>query len=144
MKIDHPAAFHRSLILILIFSLISLLSPARLLSSPTSSSNPPTMRSVAYFLLTLLSLASQSSSLSLPPNKAPKLNHQVTRQIALSTILTAATSTFILPNLPLVASAQGKFTRYPSIRFIAALGDPKASSGTGAETWGLWRDDPGK
>ena len=33
--------------------------------------------------------------------------------------------------------------RYPSIRFIAALGDPSASSGTGAEHWGLWRDDPG-
>lgn len=36
-----------------------------------------------------------------------------------------------------------KLQRYPQIRFIAALGDPKASSGTGAEKWGLWRDDPG-
>ncbi|KAL7435669.1 hypothetical protein ACHAXM_004764 [Skeletonema potamos] len=35
------------------------------------------------------------------------------------------------------------FRRYPSIRFIAALGDPNSSSGTGSETWGLWRDDPG-
>ena len=33
--------------------------------------------------------------------------------------------------------------RYPSIRFIAALGDPKSSSGSGAGQWGLWRDDPG-
>jgi len=32
---------------------------------------------------------------------------------------------------------------YPSIRFIAALGDPTSSKGTGAESWGLWRDDPG-
>ena len=31
--------------------------------------------------------------------------------------------------------------RYPSIRFIAALGDPTSSSGTGAGQWGLWRDD---
>ena len=28
-------------------------------------------------------------------------------------------------------------------QFIAALGDPAASSGEGAETWGLWRYDPG-
>ncbi len=30
-----------------------------------------------------------------------------------------------------------------STQFIAALGDPKASSGTGAEAWGIWRVDPG-
>jgi len=28
-------------------------------------------------------------------------------------------------------------------QFIAALGDPGASSGTGAQTWGLWPVDPG-
>lgn len=28
-------------------------------------------------------------------------------------------------------------------QFIAALGDPKASSGTGAEEWGIWTLDPG-
>ena len=28
-------------------------------------------------------------------------------------------------------------------QFIAALGNPSASSGTGAETWGIWRKDPG-
>ena len=28
-------------------------------------------------------------------------------------------------------------------QFIAALGDPGASSGGGAESWGLWREDPG-
>lgn len=36
-----------------------------------------------------------------------------------------------------------KFQRYPQIRFIAALGDPSSSSGTGSDKWGLWRDDPG-
>ena len=40
-------------------------------------------------------------------------------------------------------SSKMKFQRYPQLRFIAALGDPKASSGTGADQWGLWRDDPG-
>ena len=28
-------------------------------------------------------------------------------------------------------------------QFIAALGDPKASAGTGADQWGIWRIDPG-
>eukprot|EP00908_Phaeocystis_cordata_P014010 Transcript_25118.p1 GENE.Transcript_25118~~Transcript_25118.p1 ORF type:complete len:299 (-),score=29.07 Transcript_25118:237-1133(-) len=36
-----------------------------------------------------------------------------------------------------------KFQRLQRIQFIAALGDPEATSGKGAETWGLWREDPG-
>ena len=28
-------------------------------------------------------------------------------------------------------------------QYIAALGDPGATSGVGAESWGLWREDPG-
>ena len=36
-----------------------------------------------------------------------------------------------------------KFQRLQRLQFIAALGDPKATSGTGANTWGLWREDPG-
>jgi len=36
----------------------------------------------------------------------------------------------------------GRFRRVPT-QFIAALGDPTASSGTGAEEWGIWRVDPG-
>lgn len=40
-------------------------------------------------------------------------------------------------------AAQPKFKRLSPIQFIAALGDPGASSGTGADQWGLWREDPG-
>lgn len=41
-------------------------------------------------------------------------------------------------------AAEGvKFRRLSPIQFVAALGDPKASSGTGADQWGLWVDDPG-
>ena len=29
------------------------------------------------------------------------------------------------------------------LQYIAALGDPKATSGMGAQSWGLWRVDPG-
>src|SRR5579862_4475834 len=28
-------------------------------------------------------------------------------------------------------------------QFIAALGDPKATSGNGAQSWGFWNQDPG-
>lgn len=37
---------------------------------------------------------------------------------------------------------QTKFRRIPT-QFIAALGDPDAYSGSGAQSWGLWRVDPG-
>ena len=39
--------------------------------------------------------------------------------------------------------AKPKFKRLSPIQFIAAVGDPQATSGTGAEKWGLWREDPG-
>ena len=37
-------------------------------------------------------------------------------------------------------------TRIRRIRtqYIAALGAEGATSGTGAETWGLWKEDPGR
>ena len=35
-----------------------------------------------------------------------------------------------------------KIQRIPT-QFIAALGDPNANSGGGAQSWGLWRVDPG-
>ena len=37
---------------------------------------------------------------------------------------------------------QTKFKPIPT-QFIAALGDPDATSGSGAQSWGLWRQDPG-
>jgi hypothetical protein len=37
---------------------------------------------------------------------------------------------------------QTKFPRIPT-QFIAALGDPGATSGSGAQSWGLWPLDPG-
>lgn len=51
----------------------------------------------------------------------------------------------------MAASQQAAFageeprTKFKNIRtqFIAALGDPNARSGTGAQFWGLWRKDPG-
>lgn len=40
------------------------------------------------------------------------------------------------------ATAETSFKRIPT-QFIAALGDPGATSGTGAEAWGIWTVDPG-
>jgi len=37
---------------------------------------------------------------------------------------------------------QTKFKRIPT-QYIAALGDPKSNSGSGAQLWGLWPLDPG-
>jgi hypothetical protein len=41
------------------------------------------------------------------------------------------------------AKDQTKFKRFWTPMYIAALGDPAANSGTGAQSWGLWRLDPG-
>jgi len=44
-----------------------------------------------------------------------------------------------------VYAADGRPTqfRYISAQFIAALGDPRANAGSGAQSWGLWPLDPG-
>ena len=36
-----------------------------------------------------------------------------------------------------------RFKRLSTLQYIAALGDPRATSGSGAQAWGLWRLDPG-
>ena len=61
---------------------------------------------------------------------------------------TAAAATAVLSPAALAQSvrladeSQTKFRRI-STQFIAALGDPDASSGSNAQLWGLWRRDPG-
>lgn len=105
------------------------------------------MKSVCT-ILTVVALVRPTISFgpTLPAPQDPLVSPSIqSRRVALSTLSTVA---FTL-STPIVAQAEknsnniGKVTRYPSIRFIAALGDPKASCGSGAETWGLWRDDPG-
>mmetsp|Transcript_41013 Transcript_41013/g.46588 ORF Transcript_41013/g.46588 Transcript_41013/m.46588 type:complete len:253 (+) Transcript_41013:94-852(+) len=72
------------------------------------------------------------------------------RYAILSTLRTAAgilgSSSLLSPaNAAIVETdaPKPKFVRYPQLRFIAALGDPKSSNGMGCDQWGLWRDDPG-
>ena len=40
------------------------------------------------------------------------------------------------------AHAQMSF-KHIAVEYIVALGDPSASAGSGAESWGLWHQDPG-
>ena len=72
-----------------------------------------------------------------------KIPATLSRGVLLRTAaLAAAPSLASLYSLPGSAD-EPKFKRLSPIQFIAALGDPPASSGTGAQTWGLWREDPG-
>ena len=50
----------------------------------------------------------------------------------------AAAAALVAPN-----AAQAEMKKLSPIQFIAALGDKDASSGKGAQEWGLWRLDPG-
>lgn len=50
--------------------------------------------------------------------------------------------TALLQSAHAIGEGQTKFKRIP-MQFIAALGDPGATSGSGAQSWGLWRRDPG-
>ena len=52
------------------------------------------------------------------------------------------TITTLGPSAIAASDGQTKFKRIPT-QFIAALGDPGATSGSGAQSWGLWRVDPG-
>ena len=49
-----------------------------------------------------------------------------------------AAAALVAPN-----AAQAEMKKLSPIQFIAALGDKDASSGKGAQEWGLWRLDPG-
>ena len=56
-------------------------------------------------------------------------------------LLAASLSWLMLLGLSPVMAETG-YTRIPT-QYIAALGDPRSTSGAGAETWGLWPVDPG-
>ncbi|MEM1198028.1 MAG: hypothetical protein AAGI06_01855 [Pseudomonadota bacterium] len=49
---------------------------------------------------------------------------------------------FVIASTAAHSETQVVFKRVDT-QYIAALGEPTAKSGTGAQTWGLWRKDPG-
>ena len=63
------------------------------------------------------------------------------RRACLATVLLVTIAAVAQP----VHAAGGGQTKFPRIstQFIAALGDPGATSGSGAQSWGLWPLDPG-
>ena len=70
-----------------------------------------------------------------------RARQRVIRYSCFATVLLVAIATMV----QLVRTAGGgqmKFQRI-STQFIAALGDPTASSGSNAQSWGLWSLDPG-
>lgn len=72
--------------------------------------------------------------MALPTDKtSPKLTRR-------TWLASAVASLFALRTNPTYAAA--KFRRIPN-QYIAALAPDNATSGSGAETWGLWREDPG-
>lgn len=50
-------------------------------------------------------------------------------------------TTNTLSSVQAATEKEPKFRRIP-LQYIAALGDPTANSGTGAESWGIWLLDP--
>ena len=74
------------------------------------------------------------------------LGHKKSMQRLLSRACLATALLVIIAVVPHVAHAadggQTKFKRI-STQYIAALGDPDATSGTSAQLWGLWPLDPG-
>ncbi len=63
----------------------------------------------------------------------------VSRRKVCSNLFAMGALAFALPSRPKAAST---FKPIP-LQFLAALADPAAKSGSGAEHWGLWRVDPG-
>lgn len=73
-----------------------------------------------------------------PTHKSSRFKRRVPTAIVVMTLLLAA----VWQSVHATEEELTKFKRIPT-QFIAALGDPGASSGDGAQSWGLWQLDPG-
>ena len=78
----------------------------------------------------------ESEQAGIDSNPGKKRPLPIRRAFLLSSLLAGAQ--FLFAN----AYALPGFERIPT-QFMAALGDPDASQGTGAKEWGLWEVDPG-
>jgi hypothetical protein len=71
------------------------------------------------------------------------LEHSTRRRIFAAALVSALPTAALAASPAAAADAATQFERVSPLQFIAALGDGKASSGSGAQDWGLWRKDPG-
>lgn len=58
-------------------------------------------------------------------------------------ILVSVIGLVLFGRLGLTESKAPTSFKHVPLQYIVALGDPSTSSGVGAETWGLWNEDPG-
>jgi len=65
------------------------------------------------------------------------------RRALLASTLTAVTYNIATVGLPAYAARSNGYEKVSPLQFIAATGDPDASSGSGADSWGIWKTDPG-
>ena len=80
---------------------------------------------------------------SAPRHGQHALTQTTTRPLLWHAVLIVAVVLFLAQFFgQALASDQTRFKRVPT-QFIAALGDPTASAGGGAQHWGLWQIDPG-
>jgi hypothetical protein len=82
-----------------------------------------------------------------PPSQLGTLlepRRRALHQISRACLATAFLLTMVAMGQSVYAEGGGqtRFQRIPT-QFIAALGDPGATSGSGAQSWGLWPLDPG-
>jgi len=73
---------------------------------------------------------------------APHQRSMPQRTVTLAFSLAMLVLALFLAPVSAADDGQPLFKRIPT-QFIAALGDPGATSGNNAQTWGLWRVDPG-
>src|SRR6478735_7042429 len=84
----------------------------------------------------------------MPPGRSNRRSPMSVRHVVpfLSCVLPGIGSLMLAAGLQPPVHAAGvdlsKFRRIEP-QFIAALGDPKATSGSGAQSWGFWNKDPG-
>jgi hypothetical protein len=76
-----------------------------------------------------------------PKFKLPIARTRLIRCVSIVTILLGSLVSACQP-VNNSDGAEMKFKRIP-LQFIAALGEPEATSGSGAQKWGVWRVDPG-
>ncbi len=79
-----------------------------------------------------------------PQDTASERTSSIQRLVRRACLATAllVTITIVAQGVYAAGERQTKFTRI-STQYIAALGNPDASSGNGAQLWGLWPLDPG-
>lgn len=90
----------------------------------------------------MMSMLGTRSTLSrCATSRHTRSTQRLLRRACLATALLVTIATVAQP-VHAAGGGQTKFKRIPT-QYIAALGDPKSTSGSGAQLWGLWPLDPG-